>query len=247
MDNLQTLALVGSSFFTSIISATVGMAGGTVLLSVMLLFLQPAVVIPLHAGNQLISNFSRCWLLRQHIQWQYFIPFSIASSLGNIFAAILIKDTLDLEHGSILIALMILYTVFKPAKLPTFTPKAKGFFCIGLFIGFLGMFIGATGLILGMAFVRDDLKKEEILATQGSMQTLNHLLKILGFLWLGFNFVPWLFPLGLMMLASILGTHYGVSLLKNIPDHLFKLIFKSILVVSALQLTFKWFIKILNS
>lgn len=244
MDNLHTLLLISSSFFTSIISATVGMAGGTVLLSIMLLFLQPSVVIPLHAGNQLISNFSRCWLLRNHIKWKFFTPFAVASVFGNIFAAILIKDTLDLAHGTIFIALMILYSVFKPAKLPTFTPKGKGFFAIGLFIGFLGMFIGATGLILGMAFVRDDLNKEEILATQGSMQTLNHLLKILGFLWLGFNYVPWLFPLGLMMLASIIGTNYGVSLLKNIPDHIFKLIFKTILVISAIQLLIKWAIKI---
>src|SRR5690606_16806488 len=120
--------------------------------------------------------------------------FIAGATIGNIISTWLLKTTLELTHASLLIALMIFYSVFKPKRMPHFAPKAWGFFIVGLIIGFLGMFLGATGLILGTCFVRNDMNKEEIIATQGSMQTFNHAAKILGFLWLGFNFIPWLIP-----------------------------------------------------
>ena len=240
MEISTAILLVLSAFFTSIISATVGMAGGTVLLSIMLFFLPAAGAIPLHAANQLISNASRSWLLRSHIRWDFFTPFAFAAIIGNVASTWLLKTTVDLRHAPLLISIIILYSVFKPRRLPNIHPKRAGFFIVGLVIGFLGMFIGATGLILGTCFVRDDMKKEEILATQGAMQSFNHFTKILGFLWLGFDYIPWLIPLGLMMIATTLGTKYGVSLIKHISEQLFKTVFRGILVVSAIHLLWQW-------
>tara|TARA_R110000868_G_scaffold209490_3_gene459303 strand:- start:581 stop:1324 length:744 start_codon:yes stop_codon:yes gene_type:complete len=236
----SAILLIIAAFGTSIISATVGMAGGTVLLSVMLLFLTPQFALPIHAANQLISNFRRCWLLRTNIHWQFFYRFCFGAIIGNIASTWLLQTALDLKHGTIFIAAIILYSVFKPKKLPSFVPKENGFMLVGLLIGFAGMFIGATGLILGTCFIRDDMDKEHILATQGAMQTFNHLGKILGFLWLGFNYIPWILPLGAMMLASFFGTTYGVSLVRKIPDHIFRICFRGILVLSALSIIYKW-------
>nr|MDH4468633.1 hypothetical protein [Bacteriovoracaceae bacterium] len=74
------------SFFTSIISATIGMAGGTALLSLML-FVQPvSTVIPLHAAAQFISNASRSWLLRNHVAKSLFYPFALGSVIGNLIS-----------------------------------------------------------------------------------------------------------------------------------------------------------------
>ena len=49
MDILEVSILTGVALAASMLSAVVGMAGGIVLLSVMLLFLDPLVAIPLHA------------------------------------------------------------------------------------------------------------------------------------------------------------------------------------------------------
>lgn len=240
IDFTNATFLIIAAFGTSIISATVGMAGGTVLLSVMLLFMTPQIVLPIHAANQLISNFRRCWLLRDAIHFSYFYRFCTGAIIGNITSTWLLKTALDLKHGTIFIAAIILYSVFKPKKLPSFSPHSTGFFFVGLFIGFAGMFIGATGLILGTCFIRDDMNKEQILATQGAMQTFNHFSKILGFLWLGFNYIPWMLPLGGMMLASFIGTTYGVSLVRKIPHKIFTLCFRGILVLSALSIIYSW-------
>ena len=69
MEPLTVALLTLVAFLTSVLSAIVGMAGGIVLLSVMLLFLEPLIAIPLHAVVQLISNSSRTFVQRAHVDW----------------------------------------------------------------------------------------------------------------------------------------------------------------------------------
>ena len=69
MDSEAIAILVAVALATSILSAVVGMAGGIVLLSVMLLFLEPLVAIPLHGVIQLVSNSSRTIIQRRHVRW----------------------------------------------------------------------------------------------------------------------------------------------------------------------------------
>ena len=64
----EFFALTFVGFATSILSAVVGMAGGITLLSVMLLFYDPLVAIPLHGVVQLISNSSRAVIQRRHLR-----------------------------------------------------------------------------------------------------------------------------------------------------------------------------------
>ena len=72
---LLVLALV--AFATAAFSAIVGMGGGIVLLAVLLFFLDPLVVIPLHGAIQLVSNGSRAVAQRRHLQWSLIWRYSI--------------------------------------------------------------------------------------------------------------------------------------------------------------------------
>ncbi len=51
------------------LSAVIGMAGGITLLSVMLLFFEPLIAIPIHGVVQLVSNSSRTFVQRKHVDW----------------------------------------------------------------------------------------------------------------------------------------------------------------------------------
>ena len=86
MDPLSLAVLAGAAFGTSILSAILGMAGGIVLLSVMLLFLEPLVAIPLHGVVQLVSNGSRTWIQRSHVDWdivwRYALPLLPTGVIG---------------------------------------------------------------------------------------------------------------------------------------------------------------------
>ena len=62
--------LVALSFFTSALTAAVGIGGGVVLLAVMASFLPPLVVLPVHGIVQLGSNSGRAAVMRAHIHWR---------------------------------------------------------------------------------------------------------------------------------------------------------------------------------
>ena len=242
MNLIEIFSLSVSSYITAILSATVGLAGGTLLLSFMGLYMPISTVIPLHAANQFVSNFWRCYLLRTNIRRDFFWAFISGSILGVILSTFTLKCFLKLENLSIFVALLIFYTLFKPKKMPNIVVFQKGFFVVGIVIGFCGMFLGATGLILGSFFVRKDMTKNEVVATQGAMQTFNHLLKVLGFLFLGFNYVPWLLLLFFMTISAVLGTTLGVKILKKLPEVWFRHFFNAILFISACKIVWDYFV-----
>lgn len=231
------LILTFISFITAIISATLSMAGGTVLLSFMSMTMPIATLIPVHGAIQLVSNFWRCFLLRTEIKKTWFLSFSVGSIVGTGIAIYVLQKVFDLEYASIFIALMIFYTLFRPKKMPSLRVGTSGFLLVGILVGFGSMFLGATGLILGSFFADSGEKKNTIVATQASMQTFNHGLKVFGYFYLGFNYLPWVPLMTLMMVATLLGTSFGVKLLKNIPEKFFITIYKTILFLSALALT----------
>ncbi|MHC4225110.1 MAG: hypothetical protein ACYSUN_14050, partial [Planctomycetota bacterium] len=64
------IAILGAAALaTSALSAIVGMAGGITLLTVMLVFLDPLVAIPVHGAVQMVSNSSRAVIQRRHLRW----------------------------------------------------------------------------------------------------------------------------------------------------------------------------------
>ena len=68
-DTAAWLALVAVAVATSIVSGVMGLAGGMLLLSALLLRLDPLVAIPVHGVVQLVSNASRAWFQRRHVRW----------------------------------------------------------------------------------------------------------------------------------------------------------------------------------
>jgi uncharacterized membrane protein YfcA len=206
----------------------------------MALYMPISTVIPLHAVNQLVSNFWRSYLLREKIRRDFFKSFVIGDFIGVSLSVFALKYILSLENLSILVALLIFYTLLKPKKMPTFLVYKKGFLFVGILIGFCGMFLGATGLILGTFFVRNDMTKQEVVATQGAMQSFSHFLKIMGFLLLGFNYTPWLILLLFMTLAALLGTSMGLKILIKLPETWFHYFFNSILFISACKIVWDY-------
>ena len=66
---LYWIELGGVVVLSSIVSGIMGMAGGMLLLAVMLLRLEPSAAIPVHGIVQMVSNGSRAFFLRKHVNW----------------------------------------------------------------------------------------------------------------------------------------------------------------------------------
>lgn len=233
------LSLSIASFFTSILSGTLGMAGGITLLSFMTFFLPLNLIIPIHGVIQFISNISRSWFLKKHIKWPIFWYFCIGAPLGMLLAVLLIKKLPYPKFFLACLTVSILYALFKPKKLPQLKIPFWGFIFVGVMVGFFGPLIGATGPFLASFFLRDDLDKEEIVATKASTQTIGHLLKIPAFYHLAFPYQDYSYTIIAMSFMGVFGTKVGVMLLGKIDDKIFRILYKTALFAAVLRILYK--------
>lgn len=241
-DPLLLIPLAVIVFFTSALSAVIGMGGGVTLLSVMTFFLPWQQLVPLHGVIQMVSNTSRAGFLMSHIRWSFFGWFALGAPFGAVGAVLLVKEISDPDVFFLLIALLILYTLFKPKRLPAMVIPSPGFTVVGVISGFIGILIGSTGPFLAPLFLRPDFTKEQIIATKAALQTVTHFLKIPSFLFLGFAYSDHIGFLIVLPVSAVLGTRWGTVLLKKLPEAVFLWLYQGALAVAALRLLWKAFV-----
>ena len=78
--SLILLAIIAfATFVTSFISGILGMAGGMILMGVLITALPVATAMLLHGITQLAANGWRAWMLRGSIDWRVFRGYAIGS------------------------------------------------------------------------------------------------------------------------------------------------------------------------
>lgn len=237
----ETVAiLTATAFATSVLSAVVGMAGGMTLLGVMLLFLDPLTAIPLHAVVQLVSNGSRTFYQRAHVDWRiaglFVVPLLPAGALGLAAARDLPPDALRVA-----IAALVLVATWRPRWLrlaPKPDPARVGrrFLGLGAAIGFLNVTVGATGVLAGPFFLGLGLSRQALIGSQAVCQMAGHASKIVLFGLAGFAFREHAALLAGLCAASLLGASAGTSLLEKVDERTFGWLYRGVLTVLALQL-----------
>lgn len=227
-------ALVTLSFFTSALSAAVGIGGGVALIVAMASFLPPATVLPVHGVVQLGSNAGRAFLMRDRIAFVIVGWFVIGAVVG---AAVAGRVFISLESSTLqlILALFVLYSVWGP-KLGRVRIPDHGFSLVGLLAAFCTMFVGATGPLVAAFWSPVRLAREGVVATHAACMTLQHALKALAFGFLGFQFAPWGGLLVAMIASGFVGTMLGRKMLRRLDDELFARIFNLVLTVLALRL-----------
>ena len=239
MSVLVFALLIISATVTSVISAVAGMGGGVVLLSIMTFFLGIEVIVPIHGIVQLASNSTRTFSLLSNVKRNIFFPAVLTMPIGTYLSVQLIQSIQNREVLYFLIAGIIFYTLFKPKKMPSLQIPPWSFSILGFVAGFLNPLIGATGPLLAPFYLRDDLKKEEIIATKAAVQTFGHLIKIPAFLFLGFEYSKYALLILLMVIAVIFGTRFGIKILKGIDEKTFRLVFRGALFIAATRVLYK--------
>jgi len=240
LETIDIVILVAVGLATSVLSAVVGMAGGIVLLAVMLLYLEPLVAVPLHGVIQLVSNGSRSWIQRKHIDralsWRYAVLLLPAGAAGLSLAYALPPDV-----TKFLIGAFVLAATWRPGWLllgthPEATRPRLRFFALGGVAGFLNVVIGATGPLIAPFFLNLGLTRQALIGTKAACQALGHMAKLVLFGLAGFAFADWAGLLGAMSLAVIAGTWLGSQLLEFVNERMFTWLFKSVLTLVALRL-----------
>lgn len=227
------LALIAISLFASLITAAMGLGGGTLMLSVLTLVFPAAVVVPFHGAIQLGSNGGRAFVQRAFIQWRMALWISlgaiIGSALGVRFASYLPENIFKL-----LIGLFILVVIWLPK--PDIRSRGPvSSFLGGTIISFLGMIVGITGPLV-LTFIRGLTDRHELVATHAALMTFQNSAKVVAFVIFGFAFAEFLPLILAMVAAGFVGTIIGSKLLIKLPETTFRYGFKIIITVLALDL-----------
>ena len=162
-----------------------------------------------------------------------FLPF-------GVYLGLTIFQNLDSQKIKFLIGAFIISTiVFQNVKKNKKVRIPKNFYYIlGFFTGVMNMLVGVIAPILAIIIRNNLTKKEEIVGTLGFFGFIGNLIKIIGFIFIGFNFYEYLTLILLMVPSTILGSRVGQILLFKIDEKTFKVIFDTILFILALRLLF---------
>jgi uncharacterized protein len=233
LGDAPSLALVGLSFLTSLITATFSLGGGSLLIAAMTLVLPPVVVIPVHGFVQLGSNAGRALLMRAHIQWPFILWVSLGAVLGSLIGGAF-ANVLPERWFAAAIGLFVLVTTWLPRS-PLIGNSRVVQFVGGVVVSAVGMVVGAAGPLVA-AFVRGIPDRRELVATHAMLNTFQHVFKVLVFLALGFAIGDYLLLILAMVAAGFVGTSVGGRLLTRVPEQVFRLVFRLLLSVVAVEL-----------
>jgi uncharacterized membrane protein YfcA len=222
MTTLMALGLSVLMIGTAFLSGIFGMAGGLILIGVLLVVFPLPTAMVLHAITQMASNGWRATLWWRHIEWRT-IGFSVA---GSLVAVGLWSLTLYVPDKALAL-LMLGVSPFIVRAIPdrlmprTFGPRQVAG------TGFVSMMLmlttGVTGPLLDTMFLRSPFERRQIIATKAACQVFSHGFKLLYFGALidqAGQVEPWF--LAVAVGTSIVGTSLGKLLLERLSDRQFR-------------------------
>jgi uncharacterized membrane protein YfcA len=168
--------IVGANF----ISGVFGIAGGMILLGVLLVFLDVTTAMLLFTILQLTGNAWRTLHWRQHIRWPIFWRYALGATIA--FGAMrYIAYVPDKAVVYILLGLLPFLVEAFPARLrPSIEWRGVPLFT-GLATTFLQFVAGAGGLFLDIFFQKSLLDRKTVNATKAATQTFSTVLRGLYF------------------------------------------------------------------
>jgi uncharacterized membrane protein YfcA len=236
MEQSVLFLLIPVVFATAALSATIGLGGGVTLLAVMAVLLPPPLVVPLHGVIQLVSNGTRAAVYFPHVHWRIFAVYIFPAVIGvAVGSRWYVASPLPWFRPlvGVFILFYLLTRVWKPkvANMPL-----AGFAVLGAVTGLAASLIGATGPLLAPFFLRDDMTKENVVATKAAVQITTHMAKIPAFFAMGFVYQAHLWSLLPLCLAAVGGTFLGKKFLSGLEGPTFTRLFTGALVLVALNL-----------
>jgi uncharacterized membrane protein YfcA len=223
--SLLVLAILAiSSLVTSFISGILGMAGGMMLMGILLAMLPLPVAMMLHGITQLASNGWRAFLWRTEVDWRVFRGYALGA-----FAALALFAAVKLVVGKPVALIAMGFTPFVTLWLPEslhLNVERRGHsFACGLVCSAISLTAGVSGPILDIFFVRSKMTRHRVVATKAVTQSLSHILKIAYFgaiaAVVGTDVNPWL--AAIMVALAFVGTSLSRHVLERMNDTSFRL------------------------
>ena len=215
-------AIIGSTIVvSSFISGVFGMAGGMVLLGVLLVYFDVATAMLLFSATQLVANGWRAIHWRRFVLWPIFYGYA-----GGSILAFLVMRWLAYVPDKAVVYILLGLMPFSVQALPEpMRPNIewRGVpFITGIFTTVLQFMAGVGGLFLDIFFNRSQLDRKTTNATKAITQTFSHVLRAAYFGSLAgvgdLRFALW----GPGVVLALLGAVLAPFVLERMTDHGFR-------------------------
>jgi uncharacterized membrane protein YfcA len=215
---LLGMLMVGTAFLSGIF----GMAGGLILIGVLLTVLPLPSAMVLHAITQMASNGWRAFLWRSHIKWRpvavYLIGCALALGAWSIIRYVPDKPIALLLLGVTPFMARLMPSGLKPNPESVGQGSFYGFICMGLML-----MTGVSGPLLDTFFLGGKFDRRAIVATKATCQVASHFTKLVYFGGI-IDQAATLDPVlaALAVVASMTGTSLARRLLEAMTDLQFR-------------------------
>lgn len=217
-------ALAASALATSFISGILGMAGGMILMGVLLALLTVPQAMVLHGVTQFAANGWRAYLWRSAIDWRV-LRGNLWGSLTALAAFTLVQLVVSKPVALVVLGVTPFVGMALPERLVLDVQRRGHPFLCGLVCMTLQLVAGVAGPILDIFFVRSAMDRRAVVATKAATQCVSHVIKIayFGFLVGAAQRGTVDFWIGAMMVAfAITGTTLSRRVLERLTDASFR-------------------------
>lgn len=208
---------------TSFLSGIFGMAGGLILLGVLLIWLDVAPAMILFGAIQTTANGWRALLWRSHVQWSIVWRYLVGAAI-----AFIVMRSVSFEPSKAMLYIGLGLVAFAADLLPkSLTPdigRPAGPYVCGVIILVLQLVAGAAGHVLDIFFQKSGLDRRAVVGTKAVTQTTGHVLRIAYFGSFAGAYdasIPWWAYVGALILA-IVGTSLAGLVLERMTDGHFR-------------------------
>ena len=211
-------ALAATVFLTALLSGIFGMAGGLILLWVLLFLMPVATAIAVHGMVQVVSNGSRAWFTRGWIDWRI-LGFLCIGMAAAALALFLVAYRPSLIVVSIAVGLMPLLVWLPLGRLQLDATRPIHALLCGFLSGGLAIGVGVSGPIIDIALVRSQIDRRRVIATKAAAQVVNHATKVV-FYWsaaAALSAADW-WAVAVALPLAVLGTRAGNFVLHRMTD-----------------------------
>jgi len=215
--------LAASALATSFVSGILGMAGGMILMGILLAMMPLPSAMMLHGITQLAANAWRALLWRERVDWRVFRGYAYGALVAlAVFAAV--RLVVSKPVALIAMGFTPFLTLWLPEGLHLNVERRGHSFVCGILCSAISLTAGVSGPILDIFFVRSKMGRHAVVATKAMTQSFSHLLKIFYFGAVvslkGGGIEPWV--AAMMVLLALLGTSLSRHVLERMNDTVFR-------------------------
>ncbi len=223
MSFLALAVVAAATFVTSFISGILGMAGGMILMGILIALLPVATAMLLHGITQFAANGWRTWMLRGSVRWRVFRGYAIGSIAAFVFFG-MVQIVVSKPMALIMLGAMPFLALMLPSKWHLNVERRWHSEACGAVCMALALVAGVSGPVLDVFFIRSKMGRHAVVASKASTQSLTHLLKIVYFgeMLASGNaaMAPWIAVV--MIGLAFTGTTLSKRVLERIDDSAFR-------------------------